>query len=116
MAKEYLTETQYQIKRRQEIDNASTNQWLKNQGINSGIIEQTKTQLLQAIKVATNILQSEDKKYLIHDEYNRLNNFIKKTKTSNKNKITTTECYKIINLGYHLDRRKTKSVKSGSEV
>lgn len=121
-----LTNNQWMINDNTRIANNITNTWLKQNGITAEVLNKVKIEVLQATKIATNILKSDDTIYLNETEALYIQLFLKTAKSGNRNKLTKKQCYDIVNISHYIERRKTKalkkikqlrsqSVKSGSE-
>lgn len=121
-----LTNNQWMINDNTRIANNITNSWLKQNGITAEVLNKVKIEVLQATKIATNILKSDDTIYLNETEALYIQLFLKTTKSGKRNKLTKKQCYDIVNISHYIERRKTKalkkikqlrsqSVKSGSE-
>jgi hypothetical protein len=122
-----LTNDQWLIKDNTRIAINITDSWLKQNGITPEALTKVKPEILQATKIATNILDSNDKSFLHHYEREVIYDFLKMARSNKRNKLTKKQCFAIVNISYHIGRRKTKankkiqklrqeSVKSGSEV
>jgi hypothetical protein len=89
-----------------------TSTWLKENGINPKHFASVATQILQAQKLAYNILK-EHGRLLGQNEAASLNNFLRKA--NNKKlceKITIGQCFKIMNIGTAVNRKLFKAYKA----
>jgi hypothetical protein len=128
-----LTNNQWMINDNTRIANNITNIWLKQNGLTPEVLDKVKLEVLQATKIATNILKHDDRLYLLEAENIYIQLFLEKANSGKRNKITQKQCNTILNISHYIGRRKTKankkinqlrkynelrsqSVKSGSEV
>lgn len=100
-----MDELTYTIQIRARKDENQTSAWLKQQGISPEYFAQTKIYLLQAQKVATNILKNHAK-LLEQNQANTLNNYLRAmTNTKKRNKLTEAQAHKVMNIGTQANRK-----------
>jgi hypothetical protein len=97
-----LTNTQYSINRKTAIDSQLTNSWLSQNGINPEILNKLKSEILQATKIAKNILYNVREYSITQDEIKKLQSFLKHKSHTSKN------CISILNLAKTIKRRKVR--------
>ncbi len=90
---------------------SNTNYWLKQNGINPELITALDIELLQAQKIAHNLLKHHAK-LLGQNQAATLNNFLRAmTFTNQRKKITKRQCYKVMNIGTEVNRKVFKQHK-----
>ncbi|MDH6524982.1 hypothetical protein [Polynucleobacter sphagniphilus] len=100
-----MDELTYTIQTRTRQDENQTSTWLKQQGISPEHFAQTQIYLLQAQKVATNILKNYAK-LLEQNQANTLNNYLRAmTNTKKRNKLTQAQAHKVMNIGTQANRK-----------
>lgn len=86
--------------------------WLKDNGLNASTAFSLPSHLVQTQKIAHNILK-HNANLLEQTEAATLNNFLNAmTFTKQREKITSTECYKIMNIGKAINRKLFKAHKA----
>jgi hypothetical protein len=100
-----MDELTYTIQTRTRKDENQTSAWLKQQGISPEHFAKTKIYLLQAQKVATNLLKNYAK-LLEKNQAHTLNNYLRAmTNTKKRNKLTEAQAHKIMNIGTQANRK-----------
>jgi hypothetical protein len=95
----------YSIQKQTRKDENQTSTWLKQNGISPEHFVETKIYLLQAQKVATNLLKNHAK-LLEQNQAHTLNNYLQAMTNKNKrNKLTQTQAIKILNIGTQVNRK-----------
>ena len=83
----------------------NTNEWLKANGINPDSFSTTPLLLVQAQRIATNVLK-EHGKLLGRNEAASLNNYLKAMNNGkSRKKITNYQAYKVMNIGTAVNRK-----------
>lgn len=99
----------YKIQQQTFKSEKETKQWLKEQGMNTQHFVEIPLHLLQAQKIATNIL----KNYAIHlrqNEVHSLKNFLAAMRNRKKRaRLTATQTFKIMNIGNTVNRKLFKA-------
>lgn len=86
--------------------------WLKENGLNANYVYTLPSHLIQAQKIAYNLLK-HNANLLGQNEATTLNNFLNAmTFSKQREKLTTTECYKIMNIGKAVNRKLFKAHKA----
>jgi poly-D-alanine transfer protein DltD len=100
-----MDELTYTIQTRTRKDENQTSAWLKQQGISPEHFTQTKIYLLQAQKVATNLLKNHIK-LLEQNQAHTLNNYLQAmTNAKKRNKLTEAQAHKVMNIGTQANRK-----------
>ena len=95
----------YSIQKQTRKDENQTSAWLKQNGISPEHFAETKIYLLQAQKVATNLLKNHAK-LLEQNQAQTLNNYLQAMINKNRrNKLTQTQALKILNIGTQVNRK-----------
>jgi len=103
---------QYQVQRRENIDTARTNQWLRTQGIDAVILNTTDTLLLQAQQQAYTTLKNFSH-YLDQEEQKKLKRFVEKMKNTEwRKKLSRQSAYPILKITRKINRQLFKTYKS----
>ncbi len=103
---------QYQVRRRETVDTASTNRWLRKQGIDASSLTTTPTLLLQAQQQAHAALKSFCQ-LLTTDERNRLKRFTQKMNNEQcRKKMAKESAYPILKITRKINRQLFKNYKS----
>ena len=90
---------------------AETAVWLKENGLNTELFADIQLHLVQAQKIATNILKYHAQ-HLGHNEAYSLNNFLLAMRNRKKReKLTTASAYKVMNIGNAVNRKLFKAHK-----
>ena len=87
--------------------------WAKEFGVTPKQLMCDDMDLLQAKRIATNILKQHTR-YLGHNVAAALNNFLKAASGSKKSKITKSDCYRIMNIGTEVNRKIFKAQRKGN--
>ncbi len=83
----------------------NTNYWLKQNGLKPELLTALDTELLQAQKIAHNLLKHHAK-LLEQNQAATLNNFLRAmTFGSQRKKITKRQCYTVMNIGTEVNRK-----------
>ena len=86
-----------------------SNKWLRQNGIAPETINELEVQLLQAQKIAYNVLK-DCGKLLGPNEAASLNNFLQASRNAKqRKKLTVSACYKVMNIGAAVNRKQFKS-------
>jgi hypothetical protein len=86
-----------------------SNKWLRQNGIAPETMNELEVQLLQAQKIAYNLLK-DCGKLLGPNEATTLNNFLQASRNSTqRKKLTVNACYKVMNIGAAVNRKLFKS-------
>ena len=102
--KDQLTETQYQILRKQGKDTLTTNEWLISTGIKLNTFSTTNSKLLQAQQQATNLLRNYTA-LLTTQQIQTLQNFQKRmTNKNTRTKLKPEHAYPILNIATKVKR------------
>jgi hypothetical protein len=106
-----MDNTTYNIQRQTIKSEKQTAVWLKENGLNTELFADIQLHLVQAQKIATNIL-----KYHAHlleqNQAHSLNNFLRAVRSSKlRNRITATHAYKVMNIGNAVNRKLFKAHK-----
>jgi len=103
---------QYQVRRRENIDTANTNRWLRTQGIEATSLTTTPTLLLQAQQQAHIALKSFY--HLLNtDERNRLKRFTQKMNNEQcRKKMAKESAYPILKITRKIKRQLFKKYKA----
>ena len=89
-----------------------TSTWLKQNGINPKHFASANTQVLQAQKIAYNVLK-EHGRLLRHNEAATLNNFLRLANNRKlRERITVGQCFKVMNIGTAVNRKLFKAYKA----
>lgn len=100
-----MDELTYAIQTRTRKDENQTSTWLKQQGISPEHFAQTKIYLLQAQKVATNLLKNHSQ-LLEQNQAHTLNNYLQAMSNKKKrNKLTEAQARKVMNIGTQANRK-----------
>ena len=103
-AKDQLTETQYQILRKQGKDTLTTNEWLISTGIKLNTFSTTNPKLLQAQQQATNLLRNYTA-LLTNQQIQTLQNFQKRMSHKNtRTKLKPEHAYPVFNIATKVKR------------
>jgi len=95
----------YTLNAHTQKDTAKTDAWLKQNGISPEHFAETKIYLLQAQKVATNLLKNHAK-LLEQNQAHALNNYLQAmTNKKKRNKLTKAQAYKVMNIGTQANRK-----------
>lgn len=101
----------YNIQKQTLKAEQQTNRWLKDSGLDVQSFADTQLHLVQAQKIATNILKNYGK-LLGQNEAHSLNNFLSAMRNKKKRaKLTTTQAYKVMNIGNAVNRKMFKASK-----
>ena len=88
-----------------------TNKWLRQNGIAPDTMNELEVQLLQAQKIAYNLLK-DCGKLLGPNEAATLNNFLQASRNAKqRKKLTVSACYKVMNIGAAVNRKQFKSLR-----
>ena len=102
--KDQLTETQYQILRKQGKDTLTTNDWLISTVIKLNTFSTTNPKLLQAQQQATNLLRNHAN-LLTKTQVQTLQNFQKRmTHKNTRTKLKPEHAYQILNIATKVKR------------
>lgn len=96
-----------------EKDDAQTDEWLKDNGLGClfQITLQLSASILQARMIATNLLK-QNSRLLSHTEVAVLNKFLQASSSKKMcEKITSSMCFKVMNIGTHVNRKTFKAHK-----
>jgi hypothetical protein len=86
-----------------------SNKWLRQNGIEPETMNELEVQLLQAQKIAYNLLK-DCGKLLGPNEAASLNNFLQASRNAKqRKKLTVNACYKVMNIGAAVNRKLFKS-------
>ncbi len=86
--------------------------WLKDNGLNANTVYSLPSHLVQAQKIAHNLLK-HNARLLGQKEAVTLSNFLNAmTFTKSREKLTEAECYKIMNIGKAVNRKLFKAHKA----
>ncbi len=95
----------YSIQKQTRKDENQTSTWLKQNGISPEHFAETKIYLLQAQKVATNLLKNHAK-LLEQNQAHTLNNYLQAmTNKKKRNKLTEAQAHKVMNIGTQANRK-----------
>lgn len=104
-----MNDITYNIQNQTRISEKQTAEWLKQNGLNVEYFADIQLHLIQAQKIATNIL----KNHAIHlgqNEAHTLNNFLLAMNSKKKRaKLTTAQAYKVMNIGNAVNRKMFKA-------
>ena len=104
-------ERQQQIAANTQRDTAATNRWLKSCGISEGDLSESKTLLLRAQKTAHELL-AHHTDVMTAEEIVVLNQFAQRsTNSGQRQRITDSQCYAVLNLAKRINRRVFKQYK-----
>ena len=106
-----MDNTTYNIQRQTIKSEKQTKLWLKDNGLSADYFAEIELHLVQAQKIATNIL-----KYHAHllgqNEAHSLNNFLLAMRNRKKRvRLTTASAYKVMNIGNAVNRKLFKAHK-----
>ena len=106
-----MNEITYRIQQNTRKAEKQTTHWLKDNGLNAEYFAEIELHLVQAQKIATNIL-----KYHAHllgqNEAHSLNNFLLAIRNRKKRaKLTKASAYKVMNIGNAVNRKLFKAHK-----
>ena len=87
------------------------NKWARENGISPKQLFVDDIFLLQAIKIATNLLK-HDARYLNLTQIQQLNNFLQIASSKDRSKITQGKCFAIMNIGKQINRKLFKQFKA----
>jgi len=88
-----------------------TSKWLKDNGLNEKYFAEIELHLVQAQKIATNVLKSNSR-MLGQNEAATLNNFLQAMRNKAKrSKLTVSSAHKVMNIGTAVNRKMFKAVK-----
>ncbi len=106
-----MDNTTYNIQRQTIKSEKQTKLWLKDNGLNAEHFADIDLHLVQAQKIATNILKHHAE-YLGQNEAHSLNNFLLAMRNGKKRaKLTTASAYKVMNIGNAVNRKLFKAHK-----
>lgn len=106
-----MNEITYNIQKQTRKAEQQTANWLKQNGLNVEYFTDIKLHLVQAQKIATNILKNHAK-HLGQNEAHTLNNFLLAMRSKKKRaKLTTAQAYKVMNIGNTVNRKMFKASK-----
>ncbi len=89
---------------------ALTNDWLRDNGIDEKQLTAAMPEILQAQRLATNVLANFGK-CLGQNEAHSLNNFISKANNAQKRKkLTLGQCFTVMNIAKNAQRQYTKKL------
>ena len=92
-------------------DQRTTNEWLRSAGIDSNRLTADPIELQHAQRLATQMLK-ENSTVLAQNQAHTLQNFLLETrKASTRDKITQSQCYKILNIAKQAQRALSKQIK-----
>lgn len=107
-----LTNKQYEIQRKQTASDKKCNNWLTENGLNEQQLATLPFTLLQAQRIATNILK-DGARYLGQNQAHTLNNFLlAMSNTKKRCKLTEAHAYKVMNIGKEVNRKMFKAHKA----
>ena len=86
------------------------NKWARENGISPKQLFVDDLCLLQAIKIATNLLK-HDARYLNLTQIKKLNDFLQIAKSKDRHTITQGQCFAIMNIGKQINRKLFKEFK-----
>lgn len=86
------------------------NKWARENGISPKQLFVDDLSLLQAIRIATNLLKY-DARYLNLTQIKKLNDFLQIASSKDRSKITQGQCFAIMNIGTQINRKLFKKVK-----
>ena len=86
-------------------------QWAADIGSNAKRVFADNIELVQATRIATNILK-HDAKLLEQNQVQVLQAFLQAAQGKDRNKITQGQCFKIMNIGTQINRKLFKKVKA----
>ena len=84
--------------------------WATDIGSNAKRVFADNIDLVQATRIATNLLK-HDAKLLEQNQVHTLQNFLQAAQGKDRNKITQGQCFKIMNIGTKINRKLFKKVK-----
>ena len=87
------------------------NQWARENGISPKQLFVDDLSLLHAIKIATNLLK-HDARYLTMTHIKKLNDFLQAASSRERHKITSRQCFAIMNIGKQINRKLFKEFKA----
>ena len=95
----------YRQQRKEKANDTQTEAWLRNNGITAQQFIELDIGLLQAQKVATNLLQHHAH-LLGQNQEHTLNNYLQAMLNGTKRrKLTQTQAFKILNIGTQVNRK-----------
>jgi len=103
-----MNDITYNIQKQTRKAEKQTAGWLKQNGLNVEYFADIKLYLVQAKKIATNILKNHAK-HLGQNEAHTLNNFLLAMNSKKKRaRLTTAQAYKVMNIGNAVNRKMFK--------
>ena len=84
--------------------------WATDIGSNAKRVFADNIDLVQATRIATNLLK-HDAKLLEQNQVHTLQNFLQAAQGKDRNKITQGQCFKIMTIGTKINRKLFKKVK-----
>jgi hypothetical protein len=87
------------------------NKWARENGISPKQLFVDDLSLLHAIKIATNLLK-HDARYLTMTHIKKLNDFLQAASSRERHKITSRQCFAIMNIGKQINRKLFKEFKA----
>jgi hypothetical protein len=106
-----MDNTTYNIQRQTIKSEKQTAVWLKENGLNTELFADIQLHLVQAQKIATNILKYHAQ-HLGQNEAHSLNNFLLAMRNRKKReKLTTASAYKVMNIGNAVNHKLFKAHK-----
>ena len=111
MKKHKLTNKQYDIQEKQTKSDKECCDWLKQNGLKEKYFTLVSIELLQAQRIASNILKDSGR-YLAQNQANTLNNFLlAMSRQDKRKKLTTKNAYTVMNIGKEVNRKMFKAYK-----
>ena len=109
MKKNALTHEQRAIQHQQTKNDQDCKDWLKQNGLNEKYFTVVAVELLQAQKVATNILKHNGR-YLAQNQAATLNNFLlAMSRKDKRKKLTIKHALTVMNIGKEVNRKLFKA-------
>lgn len=110
--KKALTPKQRDIQRKQTKNDFLRIKWQRQNGLNDETFSSLPLALVQAQRIATNILKTGGR-YLGQNQADTLNNFLLALKSSGKiTKLTEKHAYSVMNIGKEVNRKMFKAYKA----
>jgi len=106
-----MNDLTYIQQRKEKTDDKQTETWLRSNGITKQQFSDLDTGLLQAKRVATNLLKNHAR-LLAQNQAHTLNNYLQAMSNGTKRKkITQAQALKILNIGTEVNRKLFKQLK-----
>ena len=111
MKKHTLTNKQYDIQAKQAKSDKEFSNWLKQNGLKEKYFTLVPFELLQAQRIASNILKDSGR-YLAQNQAHTLNNFLlAMSRKDKRKKLTINHACTVMNIGKEVNRKLFKAYK-----